>query len=231
MAEAKEKKMKGKMFVRLAGIIAISMVIFNGIETTFVVENTKNHVRTLNTDRYEELAQDYTRGIARIFDEYFAYLAYYINADVVQTKDTEQISLIASSHHEKYNGNGYYRGLKGEEIPLGGRILAVADVFDAITSKRHYRDKMPIKDVISILLEDSGSHFDSNIVNNFLDISCDKIIEVFSKENHKVLSEDDKNMLHTYTMKEFYNILNSPIDNMDNMQKKFCSLFERHYIN
>jgi len=108
MAEAKEKKMKGKMFVRLAGIIAISMVIFNGIETTFVVENTKNQVRTLNTERYEEMAQDYTRGIARIFDEYFAYLAYYINADVVQTKDTEQIvDWLHSVESKRFRGFDY----------------------------------------------------------------------------------------------------------------------------
>jgi HD-GYP domain-containing protein (c-di-GMP phosphodiesterase class II) len=58
---------------------------------------------------------------------------------------------MASSHHEKYDGTRYYRHLKGEEITLGGRILAVADVFDAITSKRHYRDKMPIKNVLNIL--------------------------------------------------------------------------------
>ena len=75
------------------------------------------------------------------------------------SEDFKQITEIACSHHEKYDGSGYYRHLSGEDIPYGGRILAVADVFDAITSKRHYRDKMPIlfflkislsKDVISI---------------------------------------------------------------------------------
>lgn len=62
------------------------------------------------------------------------------------------ITEIACSHHEKYDGSGYYRHLSGEDIPYGGRILAVADVFDAITSRRHYRDKMPIQNVIDILL-------------------------------------------------------------------------------
>ena len=55
--------------------------------------------------------------------------------------DFKMITEIACSHHEKYDGSGYYRHLSGEDIPYGGRILAVADVFDAITSRRHYRDK------------------------------------------------------------------------------------------
>lgn len=67
--------------------------------------------------------------------------------------DFRIITEMASSHHEKWDGTGYYRHLKGDEITLGGRILAVADVFDAITSKRHYRDKMPIKNVLNIISE------------------------------------------------------------------------------
>ncbi len=63
----------------------------------------------------------------------------------------KKVPEIAASHHEKYNGKGYHKGLVGEDIPLGGRIIAVADVFDAITSKRHYRDRMPFKQVLNIL--------------------------------------------------------------------------------
>ena len=79
----------------------------------------------------------------------------------------KEITEIASSHHEKYNGTGYFRGLKGEEIPLGGRILAVSDVFDAITSVRHYRDRMPIKDALNIIVNGKNEHFDAKIVNAF----------------------------------------------------------------
>ena len=119
------------------------------------------------------------------------------------------ITEIACSHHEKYDGTGYYRHLKGEEIPFGGRILAVSDVFDAITSKRHYRDKMPIVKVISILIGDSGTHFDKNVVDKFLSITLDKITEVFLTENHLVLSEEDKNILSKYTLLDLYNKLNA----------------------
>ena len=75
------------------------------------------------------------------------------------SEDFKQITDIACSHHEKYDGSGYYRHLSGENIPYGGRILAVADVFDAITSKRHYRDKMPIQNVIDILISGKNKHF------------------------------------------------------------------------
>ena len=70
-------------------------------------------------------------------------------------------------HHEKYDGTGYPGKLKGEEIPLGGRVLAVSDVFDAITSKRHYRDKMPIKNALDIIKNGENSHFDKKIVDIF----------------------------------------------------------------
>ncbi len=119
------------------------------------------------------------------------------------------ITEIACSHHEKYDGSGYYRHLKGEEIPFGGRILAVSDVFDAITSKRHYRDKMPIIKVISILIGDSGTHFDKNVVDKFLSITLDKVTEVFLTENHLVLSDEDKILLSKYTLLDLYNKLNA----------------------
>ena len=107
------------------------------------------------------------------------------------SEDFKMITEIACSHHEKYDGSGYYRHLKGEEIPYGGRILAVSDVFDAITSRRHYRDKMPIGNVINILIKDSGTHFDKNIVDVFLKISLDKIIKVFLTENHHSFKDED----------------------------------------
>lgn len=158
-----------------------------------------------------------------------AKITYDILSKIYNTKDTEQISLIASTHHEKYNGQGYYRGLKGDEIPLGGRILAVADVFDAITSKRHYRDKMPIKNVISILIEDSGSHFDPDITKVFLGISCNKIIKVLIDESHKTLSENDEEILSKYTLQEFYDILKKGETELTDFQKALKEAFNRYY--
>ena len=71
-------------------------------------------------------------------------------------------------HHEKWNGTGYPRGLKGEEIPLAARIFAVADVYDALTSNRPYRKGWPPKRALEYIQEQSGSYFDPKVVDFFL---------------------------------------------------------------
>ena len=78
---------------------------------------------------------------------------------------------LAHYHHEKWNGKGYPCGLKGEEIPLSARVMAVADVFDALVSKRSYKDGFPFEKAMGIIEEGSGSHFDPNIVKVFLEAS------------------------------------------------------------
>ena len=75
---------------------------------------------------------------------------------------------IALSHHEKWDGSGYPNGLRGNAIPLGGRICAVADVFDALTSNRHYRDALPNETVYDMIEAQAERHFDPEIVAAFL---------------------------------------------------------------
>ncbi len=79
-----------------------------------------------------------------------------------------QVPEIAGSHHEKIDGSGYPNGLKGEEIPLGARIIAVADFFEAVTAKRHYRDPLPISYAFRLLEKGRGVHFDEKIVDAFI---------------------------------------------------------------
>lgn len=74
---------------------------------------------------------------------------------------------LASTHHEKLDGSGYPFGLKDGEIPLGGRIMAVADVFDAITSKRDYREGMPYQEALEVIRKDVGRHFDRAVFEAF----------------------------------------------------------------
>jgi HD-GYP domain-containing protein (c-di-GMP phosphodiesterase class II) len=80
----------------------------------------------------------------------------------------EQVPEIAGAHHEKLDGSGYPCGLKGKEIPLGARIIAVADFFEAITSRRHYRNPMFTEKALLLLEEKSGIHFDKKVVTAFL---------------------------------------------------------------
>ena len=75
---------------------------------------------------------------------------------------------LAHYHHEKWNGQGYPCGLAGEDIPLSARIMAVADVFDALVSKRSYKDGFPFEKAMDIIREGSGSHFDPKVVNAFV---------------------------------------------------------------
>jgi HD-GYP domain-containing protein (c-di-GMP phosphodiesterase class II) len=75
---------------------------------------------------------------------------------------------IACSHHERFDGAGYPAGLKGPDIPLGARILAVADVFEAITAKRHYRAPMPLTQAFEVLARDRGKHFDPEVLDAFM---------------------------------------------------------------
>ena len=75
---------------------------------------------------------------------------------------------IAATHHERFDGTGYPNGLTGADIPLSGRIVAVADVYDALTTKRVYKGAFGHDVARSIIVEESGSHFDSRIVDSFL---------------------------------------------------------------
>ncbi len=78
------------------------------------------------------------------------------------------VAEIILHHHERYDGKGYPHGLKGEQIPLKSRILSVADSFDAMVSKRPYRDSMPREKAIMEVKSGSGSQFDPVVVNAFL---------------------------------------------------------------
>lgn len=82
---------------------------------------------------------------------------------------------IAAAHHERYDGRGYPLGLSGEEIPLSARIVAVADVYDALTSRRVYKDAFAHHVARNIILKDSGTHFDPDVVDAFLAVEADFI--------------------------------------------------------
>ncbi len=93
----------------------------------------------------------------------------------------EKVPLI-KYHHERYDGKGYPEGLKGENIPLMARIVCVADSFDAMTSKRAYRDVMPLDEARNELVKCSGTQFDPRVINAFLEVLMDeKKIEAIEK--------------------------------------------------
>ncbi|MFA6122063.1 MAG: two-component system response regulator [Sideroxydans sp.] len=84
---------------------------------------------------------------------------------------------IASGHHEKWDGSGYPRGLAGESIPVSARLMALADVFDALISRRHYKAPFPLAEVVKIINEGRGKHFDPDIVDAFIALQ-DEFVEI-----------------------------------------------------
>lgn len=93
---------------------------------------------------------------------------------------------IALTHHEKWDGTGYPKGLKGEDIPLEGRIAGLADVFDALTSKRPYKDPYPIAKACEIIRKERGYHFDPQLVDLFLNN-----LEKFKKIKDEMSRQED----------------------------------------
>jgi HD-GYP domain-containing protein (c-di-GMP phosphodiesterase class II) len=90
---------------------------------------------------------------------------------------------ITECHHEKYDGSGYPDGLKRTDIPLSARIVAAADVFDALTSKRPYKEPWPVEEAIAELEKDAGSHFDPDVIAAFKD-ALPRILKVYDELKH-----------------------------------------------
>lgn len=95
-----------------------------------------------------------------------------IGCEIIGEHDDKLLSTareVALSHHEKWDGSGYPQGLKGNDIPLSGRIIAVADVFDALTTKRPYKEAWPVEKAVTLLKEEKEKHFDPNLVDLFIE--------------------------------------------------------------
>ncbi len=109
-----------------------------------------------------------------------------VGADIIKgsTNSLMQIAeVIALTHHERWDGSGYPQGLKGEDIPLGGRIFAVADVFDALTTKRAYKPEISVQNAIDLVIQSSGTLFDP------------KVIDVFQKNSDEIIRIRKQNLV------------------------------------
>jgi putative two-component system response regulator len=106
-----------------------------------------------------------------------------IGADIIGHNETGMLAVahdVAISHHEKWDGSGYPKGLRGEDIPLAGRIVAVADVFDALTSVRPYKPAWTLDDACAWMRQQRGGHFEPRLVDLFMDL-LPQVKEVMEK--------------------------------------------------
>ena len=100
----------------------------------------------------------------------------------------ERASLMILHHHESYDGKGYPAGLKGEEIPIGSRIVSVIDAFDAMVSSRPYREGLPFEEAERRLLQERGTQFDPDVVDRFLPLARAEMSSVFAAAGTSVLA-------------------------------------------
>ena len=110
---------------------------------------------------------------AKLTDEEFSIMKQHpeIGAEILGESDSDLIALaklVSLTHHEKWDGSGYPKQLKGESIPIEGRIVALADVFDALTSIRPYKSAWTVDDAVSFIQQQSGYHFDPQLVDCFV---------------------------------------------------------------
>ena len=108
---------------------------------------------------------------------------------IAEANSTDRLFIMASEialcHHEKWDGSGYPSGLVGEAIPASARIVAIADVFDALSSDRPYKTAWPLEKTLALLREEAGKHFDPNYVEAFLSILPD-VLEIQNKWKEEV---------------------------------------------
>ena len=109
-------------------------------------------------------------------------------------KQLYEITEIIKYHHEYYNGGGYPYGLKGDEIPLGSRIIAIADAYDSMVSKRAYRNSLTPQEALRVIEQGAGQQFDPDLVEIFKSIlpEATKEIEEYEKQQ-KILGLEEEN--------------------------------------
>jgi putative two-component system response regulator len=119
-----------------------------------------------------------------------------IGASVLAGSDHEVMLMaetISFTHHEKWDGSGYPRGLKGNEIPMVGQIVAVCDVFDALTTERPYKGAWLVEDAVNLIKEQSGRHFNPDLVEKFLQI-LPEILEIKDQYAESVSHDNQRDL-------------------------------------
>ncbi len=145
-----------------------------GISDLILLKNAK-----LTQDEYEVMKQHTVIG-AKTLDE--------VHSKFGDNSFIEMGKVIARSHHERWDGKGYPDGLKGEEIPLPARIMAIADVYDALSTKRVYKEIYPQEKCVKIIKEGRGTQFDPYITDAFLKVA-DKFYEIREKFSDKTFDD------------------------------------------
>jgi len=143
------------------------------------------------------------------------------------SRDLRDVPQIAGAHHEKIDGTGYPQGLTEKEIPKLSKVLAVCDVFDALTSMRPYRDRMDFFKVMSIINKGAGRDFDEFFVAALKKIKLDVLLRILEDEHHDKIRPADLRYLSAYTLSEL--LLSHQAENPTPDQEKMIRVFAYYY--
>lgn len=136
---------------------------------------------------------------------------------------------MAATHHERLDGKGYPLGLKGDQIPRGGKILAVCDVFDALTSRRTYQDRLPVQKVINILDDEVNESFEPFVVYHFKNITLDRVIQIMEYGHSAHMNDEDIEYLKNFTLNNLVTTDKIRTDEQQKMETTFDKYYSRHY--
>jgi len=125
----------------------------------------------------------------------------------------KEIPVIAAAHHEKLDGSGYPNHLKGDDIPMMARVMAVADVFDALTYRRHYRNPMSIEKVVNILVSDRGTKLEPRCVDALMSINIGEILNIMINGSKNDITGPECEWLSDTTLGELSSMLEAGQDN------------------
>jgi len=143
-------------------------------------------------------------------------------------KKFSEIPLVASSHHERIDGTGYPDGLRGDQIPLGSKIMALADVFDALTSRRQFQDRMDLEKVLQIIDTETGTAFEPYVVYNFKFISLNRLILILEFGHTAEIDRGDLTKLKDYSLRDIVEIRGK--SGKTDLEMEIENIFMRYYL-
>lgn len=144
-------------------------------------------------------------------------------------RNLRNVTEIASTHHEKVNGKGYPDGLEVKDIPIGGRMLALADVFDALTSQRQYRDRESIEKVWNTIEGEINQTFDPKVVKFFLNIPLNKIVEILEYDQKDRFKQEELDLLAGVPFGDILKLKKGEL-RVKGKNKKILDLFDKYYL-
>ena len=143
-----------------------------------IVDSILNKPGRLTQEEFEEIKNHTTIGV-QIIERIEAYTS--------ENEFLKYAKIFAGTHHEKWDGTGYPTGMAGEEIPLQGRLMAIADVYDALASDRPYKKAYPHEEAVQIILDGKGTHFDPILIDVFERVADQFVVKAHDNEQLRLL--------------------------------------------